>query len=366
MKGWKLVVLLVVVALASSALTLGVQGLIKYMNGPGTIIIVSDHRCADCKTAMFEKSLHRIFADAKIKVVDYGDRLGKKLYKDEGLKKLPVILLPKKVKKSDAYKKIQRFAVEGKNYIKLKAGGKFDPTAEICDNGKDDNGDKLVDCKDPTCASNWKCMKKVDKPKVDMFVMSYCPFGTQIEKGILPVLDAIGSDIDFNVRFCDYSMHGKKELEENLKQHCIQKLDKIAYPKYLKCFLGSGKAKNNCVAKAKINAGAIATCIKKTDAKFGVMNGLKNKSKWKGRFPPFAVDAALNKKYSVGGSPTLVINGVVAKTGRSPDALLKAICKGFKTPPKACSKKLATANPSPGFGFKGNAGDKAAQASCGG
>jgi len=56
---------------------------------------------------------------------------------------------------------------------------------------------------------------KNDKPVVELFVMSYCPYGTQIEKGILPVLETLGNKIDFQLKFVDYAMHEKKELDEN-------------------------------------------------------------------------------------------------------------------------------------------------------
>src|SRR3989344_3434948 len=33
---------------------------------------------------------------------------------------------------------------------------------------------------------------KKEKPEVELFVMSHCPYGTQIEKGILPAINALG------------------------------------------------------------------------------------------------------------------------------------------------------------------------------
>jgi len=49
--------------------------------------------------------------------------------------------------------------------------------------------------------------------------MSYCPYGTQIEKGILPVINALGNKIKFSLKFVDYAMHGKKEIDENSRQY---------------------------------------------------------------------------------------------------------------------------------------------------
>ena len=64
---------------------------------------------------------------------------------------------------------------------------------------------------------------KTDKPVVELFVMAYCPYGTQAEKGILPAVRTLGNKIDFKVRFVYYAMHGEKEVKENLNQYCIQK-----------------------------------------------------------------------------------------------------------------------------------------------
>ena len=61
-------------------------------------------------------------------------------------------------------------------------------------------------------------MEKNDKPKVEIYVMSHCPYGTQIEKGMLPVLETLGDKIDFELKFCTYAMHGEKELQEQLRQ----------------------------------------------------------------------------------------------------------------------------------------------------
>ncbi|MEI6627429.1 MAG: hypothetical protein WCL61_02435, partial [bacterium] len=68
-----------------------------------------------------------------------------------------------------------------------------------------------------------KPVSKNDKPVVELFVMSYCPYGTQAEKGILPAVKALGNKIDFKLKFVAYTMHGDKETQENLLQYCINK-----------------------------------------------------------------------------------------------------------------------------------------------
>ncbi len=360
------VILLVLVAAASSAATLGAQRIIEALNAPEGIVVITDARCEDCDTARVEAALKTGFPSATFEILDYGDSKGRKLYDAEGVKMLPAVLLPKPYSEQGGFKRFERFAKLSKDYYVLASGGKFDPKAEICDNGKDDNGDGLVDCSDPTCKKNWRCMEKREKPDVDVFVMSHCPFGTQIEKGLLPVWDLFGDKINLNLRFVDYAMHGKKEIDEQLKQYCIGQQDKGKLRSYLECFLKSGKEDNECAKGAKVDSGALTTCLKKADQEFGITKAFEDKSKWKGRFPPFPLHAELSKKYGVRGSPTLVINDVVVQAGRSPKAIRDAICKAFEEKPAECEAKIDDLNPAPGFGMgKGKAGGNS-KAACGG
>lgn len=205
-----------------------------------------------------------------------------------------------------------------------------------------------------------------------MFVMSSCPYGTQIEKGILPVVDILSKKIDFQVKFCDYAMHGQPELNEQLNQYCIQKNEPKNIVPYLKCYLGStGSAADaaKCVVSTKINQAKLKTCVAATDKTFKVTAGFNDKTTWnKDRsgnpaFPLFNVFKEDNVKYDVGGSPTLVINGETVSASRDSASLLKTICSGFDVQPEECQATLSSEQPSAGFGYNAAAAGSAA-ASC--
>lgn len=206
---------------------------------------------------------------------------------------------------------------------------------------------------------------KSDKPKVELFVMSYCPFGTQMEKGILPVVAAVGGNIDYSLRFVDYVMHGEKEIAENLRQYCISKNTPAKLSAYLTCFLKKGEGTaDTCLASAGIAGAGVKSCVAQVDAKFSVTKNAADKKTWSnGQFPTFDVDKADNLKYGVQGSPTLVINGVVADTGRDSASILKTICEAFNSAPKECDVKLSSEAPAPGFG-EGAAAAGSTDASC--
>lgn len=206
---------------------------------------------------------------------------------------------------------------------------------------------------------------KADKPVVNLFVMSHCPYGTQIEKGIIPVYSLLGDKIDGSIDFVYYAMHGEIEINEELNQYCIQKEQNDKFLNYLTCFLAEGDGES-CLDDVGINKSKLQACVEKTDKKYNVMSDFQDEATWlSGAYPLFNVQIDLNEKYGVAGSPTLIINGQEVSTGRDSASLLAAICAGFNELPEECSQPLSTTTPSAGFGFDA-AGSGSADAQCGG
>lgn len=192
---------------------------------------------------------------------------------------------------------------------------------------------------------------KSDKPDVKVFVMSYCPYGLQAQKMMLPVYDLLKDKADIGVYFVSYAMHEKKELDENLTQYCIEKDQKTKYSAYLSCFVKAGDS-TGCLKEAKIDTSALATCVSETDTQYSVTKNYNDKSTWlSGNYPKFDVQADLNTQYGVQGSPTIIINGTVANVGtRSPENFKNVVCQAFNNPPEECSQTLSSDAPSAGLG----------------
>lgn len=190
---------------------------------------------------------------------------------------------------------------------------------------------------------------KNDKPSVELFVMTHCPYGTQMEKGILPAIEALGNKVDFEIKFNDYAMHGEKELDESLVQYCIQKEQNNKYSEYLTCFLKNSDGAA-CLDSAGIDQNKMNSCVAKTDKEFSVKENFKNNKDFRGSYPGFNVYKEDNAKYGVGGSPTLIINGTEVSSGRDSASLLATICSAFEDAPEECSTTLSSATPAPGFG----------------
>lgn len=201
-----------------------------------------------------------------------------------------------------------------------------------------------------------------DKPVVEAFVMSHCPYGTQIEKGLIPVMKLLGDKADIKIKFVYYAMHPTSgEVEEQLNQYCIQEEQNELFLDYLTCFLEDSDGEG-CIASTGIDTAKLATCYAATDAEFDVIANLEDKSSWmSGRFPKFNIHKAENDAYGVGGSPTLIINGAKAEAGRDSQSLLNAICAAFNEAPEECDTDLSSlGTPAPGFGFGTQGGATAA------
>lgn len=232
-----------------------------------------------------------------------------------------------------------------------KDGKKFFPQAMDVAGGSVAKKDESADAKTDSEAVADVVKEKSDKPKVELFVMSHCPYGLQMEKGIIPVIKLLGDKVDFKIKFNDYAMHGEKELKEQLSQYCIQKEQADKYLTYLGCFTKNGDSGvDDCLNSAKIDKNKLEGCIAKTDKEYKVLDNFNNKVGFKGQFAGFEIFKADNEKYNVGGSPTLVINGAQSNSGRDSKSLLKSLCSAFNNPPKECSTELSGDAPTPGFG----------------
>jgi hypothetical protein len=187
--------------------------------------------------------------------------------------------------------------------------------------------------------------QKTAVPTVDLFVMSYCPYGLQMERGILPVVEALGSKIKFNLKFVSYTLHGQKEVDENVNQYCIEKTQPTKLDAYLKCFWkNSAGASVACMKTVGINAAQITSCVADANKQFNPTE------------KSFSINADENTKFGVQGSPTLVVNGTTLSSGRDSASILKAVCSGFTTQPKECSAALSSTSPAAGFDDQASGG----------
>jgi protein-disulfide isomerase len=190
---------------------------------------------------------------------------------------------------------------------------------------------------------------KLAKPVVRAFIFSYCPYGTQFEKALVPAYNLLKNKADIDIVAIG-AMHGEFEHVESLRQICIEKnygKDKLF--SYLKQFnenseIGACSGTDTCVnpliqkiyTSLAIDKTKIETCMTKDAPALYDLQGKQA------------------SELGISGSPTFVINGVEVSVDRTPNAIKTAICNAFTTAPAECSQNLSTTALSAGFG--GSAG----------
>ena len=147
------------------------------------------------------------------------------------------------------------------------------------------------------------------KPEVELFVMSFCPYGVQAEQELLPFFEKYEDRIDFKLRFivnekdastentsgeiAFTSLHGEPELIENKRQMVIAKLYPDKLFDYLLCRADHlEEAWVNCAKEVELDVGRIAEAVEAEKITRQLLEEVQR-----------------TKELSVRGSPTLVIDG---------------------------------------------------------
>ena len=240
-------------------------------------IFFSDSRCKECDIRGLEGRLRGELGGLVVENVDYGTDRGKALYKEltaaaPDFKTLPTVLIGQEVEKdAEGYATLQRYFRKIGNYQELRLGGQWDPTAEICDNELDDDADGKSDCSDDGCKASLGCRPAKQK-KLDMFVMSQCPYGAQAMIAAKEFTDHFKGQVSLDVHFIGdnrngelSSMHGQAEVDEDVREICAAKLygKDHHFLQYLSCRSKDYKSPDwqPCAKEAQMDAAAIQKCF---------------------------------------------------------------------------------------------------------
>jgi len=284
------------------------------------ITAITDSRCGEpCNPAQIFTSMVQVFKGLKATTLSWKSEEAQKIAAELGITKLPILFFDNTIENDpDGLAKIKQWLTTKGKYHILKIKQEFDPNAEICDNGKDDTGNNLVDCKDPTCKSSQTCRKET-KGTLELFVMSKCPYGALAINAMKPVLKAFGNEMKFKVHFIadrigdDFdSMHGTKEVAEDIRQLCAAKHYPDKYMEYLWCRYGDYKNDDwkSCTGTNKIDAEVIQKCTMSNEGP-----------------DMLAQEIQLTHAMNINGSPTWIANGRTKFSGIYPFDIQANFCK---------------------------------------
>ena len=202
-------------------------------------------------------------------------------------------------------------------------------------------------------------VQKEQKPVLEAFVVSYCPFGSQMQRILVEIVKNI-PELAENIKI-EYmgeiqdekvtSMHGEKEAQENLTQICLREEESSKYFPYLSCFLKNGDNKG---------------CLRETGIDLEKLEGCKNDGSRGLTYAQRDFDS--QNKYNITGSPALILNEQRVSEfdfgGRTAEAVKTLLCCGFEGDIAYCGKTLTKEESATGFSetySSGESGDGSCQ-----
>jgi FKBP-type peptidyl-prolyl cis-trans isomerase len=296
------------------------------------LTVVNDPNCGTkCDTTRILQITKNLFPGVQVREIDSNTEEGKNLIEKYGILFLPAYLFSENIVNTENYES-NAMAFEKKKdkyLLKVDISGATHYASEEAKRKAEEEEKRKAEEK---CEK----IKKVSKPELEAFVVSYCPFGLQMQRVLTHVVKALGEVADIKVRYMGSvvdnkvtAMHGDKEAQENLRQICIREEQKDKFWDYLSCFIKEGKT-DDCLDEVKIDKKKLESCMS------DVNKGIKYARE----------DFDLQDKYAVTGSPTLILNGERANEfdfgGRSAEAVKTLICCSFLKKPESCEQKLDT------------------------
>ena len=308
---------------------------------PVNVIVLNDAKCTTCDTSSIKATTSSYFPGAIYRNVDVSSDEGKQLVKDYGLTYAPAYIFDASVTETSAWTSQTQLAgffdklSDGKYRLKDSAVGAswfIDPAAQQA------YLDQLH--------QQLGMVEGDNKPQVDFFVMSFCPYGNQAEELLKPVYDKLKGEADFNPRYVIYtqgtdcytdtdgtqycSLHGGQELNQDVREMCVFNNDgeqawfDFALAMNAQCTAQNADSCWQDVAKSVgLDTDAIQSCF---DA---------NKLTYARQ------EYELNQKLGVTGSPTLFFEGQQYSGSRTSNGYLAALCNGFDNKPAACNDVIA-------------------------
>jgi len=179
---------------------------------------------------------------------------------------------------------------------------------------------------------------KTDRPKVELFVWGYCPYGVQAQGPLAEVVSLLGDSADFRTVLY-YDGHGEFETQQNKIQECIQEIAPSKYWDYAAGFVDDiypkcsqdgtvscDKTESiNLMKSLGINSDEVFSCV---DSKGEDL---------------LSEASSRASELGVSGSPTLVVNGVKTQpSSRTAEAFKSIICEAYSDAPSECDTALSS------------------------
>ncbi len=304
---------------------------------PVKLTVVNAEDCDTCDPSQLLALLNQVFLNMEIERVDVSSVKGRAFIENLGVEHAPSYVFQGDLEETYAWKNNERLrgafrhVEDGNFHVMLdEASG----ASYILDEEKRAEFEELTGV---TRGDN--------RPQIDFYVMSYCPYGNIAEEAIEPAYRLLKGKADFNphyVIYSDYqgggpqfclddgdkycSMHGVQELNQGLRELCVAKhmgmdgyFDFVLAMNRECTYQNADQCWEGVAEELGLDTAKIRDC---------------EENEWD---DILSAELALNQALGVRGSPTIFVEGAAYSGARTPAAYAQALCGGFDTPPTECS-----------------------------
>jgi glutaredoxin len=290
--------------------------------------------CGNCDTSQIIGVTQQLFPGATFEVLDLANGEGEDLIESYNIQYLPAYLFDESIQTTNSW----RTNAQIRGYFEVtEMGYKLKSQAT----GSSYNVDPEARAE---ALANLGIVTGDNKPQIDFFVMSYCPYGNQAEEAIFPVFEQLKEFADFNPKYVIYnnygsgypeycldednvycSMHGIQELNQDVRELCVAKYYGMtewfdfALKMNADCNYQNADSCWNGVAEASgLDIDLISTC--EQDEAIELLES----------------SLSMGNTLGVRGSPTVFIDGSQYGGSRTVNGYLGGLCAAFEDAPEAC------------------------------
>lgn len=302
------------------------------------LIVLNDKNCPNCDSSQIIAASEGLFPGVNIEELDINSKEGSKLVEKYDIELVPSYIFDEAVVETQSWKQDQ-----------------FDQNFEILSDGKYKLKDLVTGAS--YYISEEKRLEKFsemginledDKPEIDFFVMSYCPYGNIAEEIIEEVYDVLGDSANFKPHYIYYanyqgggsaycmdedslycSMHGVTEANQNVREQCVQEQEGIgAWFEFVREMNNKCTAQNAdvCFESVANDLGYDLDAIKSCESEKALLFAEE--------------DAKLMELFGARGSPAIYIDGATYSGDRDSNSILSAICSSFENAPSECNEVI--------------------------
>ncbi len=212
---------------------------------------------------------------------------------------------------------------------------------------------------------------KSDRPVFNAFVMSFCSYGQKGEEILAPVANLLGDKADIKLRFvvyedyCGYGvnpstcsqedfdiycideghkycgMHGYQEVNEDIRQACIQKYATNKLWDYV------------LAINSQCSSSNVDTCWEGIAKDLGINTEKIKTCQQQEGYSLLDIEKQAMVEFNARGSESFILNGQKLNSGNyrwSPENLKDLVCSAFNTQPSECSTTLSAGSGNPSGG----------------